>query len=366
MRVAVVSPWEVDDPDGWSGTIAPMYEALQARVDAVPVRVPMVRDHLVDRAAARLVGTGGWGYLTAHAVATSRKLGRPVAEAVNASRAHVVLSVAASTALAHARLGVPVIEVGDTTFRLVTGYYPMFSRLHPLSVWQGEALARRTTRQAAGFVVASRWAARSLVEDYGVEAERVGVAPFGPGIVAASSPRGPRQGRPLRLLFVGSDWVRKGGDAAVQVLERLREDGIAAELSIVGEAPDGLAEVVRLGRVPRARMADVYASHDILLETALANAAGVTLTDSVAAGLPVVATRTGGVADIVDDGVTGVLVDARRVVPEATAAVRRLADPATWSKTSEAARRRGREVLTWDHWAETVVEACRRAVAGRH
>ncbi len=69
-------------------------------------------------------------------------------------------------------------------------------------------------------------------------------------------------------------------------------------------------------------MADLYAAHDVLLEPARANAGGVTLTDATASGLPVVATRTGGVPSIVDDGVTGFLVDADDPVREAVAALR--------------------------------------------
>ena len=81
----------------------------------------------------------------------------------------VVLSVAASTPLAYARHGLPVVEVSDSTFGAVTGYYPQFSGLHAVARWQGEALGRRTSRRAAAFLLASDWAARSLVEDYGVD-----------------------------------------------------------------------------------------------------------------------------------------------------------------------------------------------------
>ena len=112
-------------------------------------------------------------------------------------------------------------------------------------------------------------------------------------------------------------------------------------------------------------MADLYAAHDVLLEPARANAGGVTLTDATASGLPVVATRTGGVPSIVDDGVTGFLVDADDPVREAVAALRRLAEPAAWRAMSEAGVRRGTEVLSWERWATTTVEVCGRVARSR-
>ena len=281
-----------------------------------------------------------------------------MSRAVRSAGVDVVLSVAASTPLAYADVGAPVVEVGDATFRLLTGYYPLFSGLHATARWQGEVLARRTARRSAAFLLASEWAAASLVADYAVAPSRIRVAPFGPSATSSRAPTGPRPGEPLRVLFVGRDWARKGGDLALQVVAALRHQGMPCELTVVGDGPDLPAGATRLGRVPRERMGELYASHDVLLEPARANAGGVTLTDATASGLPVVASRTGGVPTIVDDGVTGVLVDPERLVPEAVDALARLARPDTWGAMSRAAQRRGRNELSWERWASTAAELC--------
>ncbi len=373
MRLGFLTSWGLEDPDSWSGVVQPMYAALHAVLgthsDLVPIPVSVTRHHLVDRAATRLLGQVGRGYLPEHALATSRSWAAGTTRLVREARVDVVLSVAASTPLAYARHGLPVVEVSDSTFGLVTGYYPQFTGLHAVSRWQGEALGRRTSRRAAAFLIATDWAARSLEEDYGVERTRITVAPFGPSTTSARLPDGPRPGEPLRLLFVGRDWVRKGGERALEILTELRRSGTACELTVVGpgpEAPGIPAEGVRvLGRVARSGMGDLYAAHDVLLEPALANAGGVTLTDATASGLPVVATRTGGVPSIVDDGVTGLLVDADNPVPGAVAALRRLAEPDAWRSMSEAGVRRGTDVLSWEKWAATTVDVCGRVARPR-
>jgi glycosyltransferase involved in cell wall biosynthesis len=373
MRLGFLTSWALDDPDSWSGVIRPMYAALHAALgthsDLVPIPVAVTRHHLLDRMATRLLGQLGRGYLPEHSLATSRSWAAGTTRAVLDADVDVVLSVAASTPLAYARHGLPVVEVSDSTFGAVTGYYPQFSGLHAVARWQGEVLGRRTSRRAAAFLIASDWAARSLVEDYGVDRARVTVAPFGPSTTSAVPPGGPRPGEPLRLLFVGRDWVRKGGEQAVAIAAGLRRAGIPCELTVVGagpSAPGTLSDDVRvLGRVARSGMAELYAAHDVLLEPARANAGGVTLTDATASGLPVVATRTGGVPTIVEDGVTGFLLDADDPVPEAVAALRRLAEPDVWRAMSAAGVRRGTDVLSWERWAATTIEVCARVARSR-
>ena len=237
MRVGFLTSWALDDPDSWSGVIQPMYAALDARTELVPIPVSVTRHHLLDRAATRLLGQLGRGYLPEHSLATSRSWAAGATRAVRDADVDVVLSVAASTPLAYAQPGVPVVEVSDSTFGLVTGYYPQFVGLHALARWQGEALGRRSSRQAAAFLIASDWAARSLEDDYGVDRAKITVAPFGPSTTSARPPAGPRAGAPLRLLFVGRDWGRKGGDRALEIVDELRRTGVACELTVVGNGP---------------------------------------------------------------------------------------------------------------------------------
>ncbi len=127
--------------------------------------------------------------------------------------------------------------------------------------------------------------------------------------------------RPWRLCVVGDGPARNAVRAAL--------------------APLG-GRVVNLGLCEGSRLASVYAAADLYVWPAIGEAYGMALLEAQAAGLPVVAGRTGGVAGIVAHGQSGLVVPCGE--PQAMAAAIRhlLANPARRIAMAKAARRRAR------------------------
>jgi len=117
-----------------------------------------------------------------------------------------------------------------------------------------------------------------------------------------------RPRRECRLLFVGVDWHRKGGDLALRVVERLVEMGIPSRLTVVG---------CRAGDVPQSRLVEYVGfidkstpsgeaslvrllgdSHFLCLPSR-AECSAIVFSEASAYGLPSIAIRTGGVASAV-------------------------------------------------------------------
>jgi glycosyltransferase involved in cell wall biosynthesis len=171
-------------------------------------------------------------------------------------------------------------------------------------------LNKRTFALARFIVVWSNWVKQSLVTDYGVPAERVRVIPPGVDMNAWSAPARRRPTLP-RVLFVGGDFERKGGPL---LLDWFRRDGRGrCELDIVTRAdvvPEPGVRVHRgiVGNSPEARQ--LFYDADIFTLPSLGECFGIASVEAMAAGLPVVATRVGGAADIVEDGQTGYLIGA--------------------------------------------------------
>ena len=107
--------------------------------------------------------------------------------------------------------------------------------------------AHRACLDGADRLVAwSEWTKQGLVEDYGIEPDKVVV--IAPGVDydrwaaegAAARPDSDNDSDgdvgPVRVLFVGGDLARKGGDTLVGSVRRLRADGLPVELDLVTHA----------------------------------------------------------------------------------------------------------------------------------
>ena len=168
-------------------------------------------------------------------------------------------------------------------------------------------------------------------------------------------------GAPLALLAVGRLVAKKGHADAIAALARLRARGVDASLTVVGEgserrslealaAREGLASHVSLvGATDRAGVRAHLARADVLVHASVTPEDGDVegipnvAVEAAATGLPIVATRHGGLVDVVEEGATGWLVPERD--PEALVeALRRLAQrPAQRLALGAAAAARARE-----------------------
>lgn len=114
-------------------------------------------------------------------------------------------------------------------------------------------------------------------------------------------------------------------------------------------------------------LARFYQAADIYLHAARAEAFGLVMAEAMACGLPVIATAVGGIPEVVDDGVTGLLVPAGGSLPMAEGIARLLRDGALRQRMADAgqqkARReynRQRHSADYLEWYEQILDAARR------
>lgn len=142
----------------------------------------------------------------------------------------------------------------------------------------------------------------------------------------------------------------KRTDDVLLALERLRARGVDACLCMVGDGPDR-EEVERrakeLGVVRHCLflgyqqdVAPFYAAFDALILPSGNEGTPVSAIEALAAGRPVVATRVGGVPDVVRDGEDGFLVEPAAVDDLADRLARLAADPALRDRMGAAGRER--------------------------
>jgi glycosyltransferase involved in cell wall biosynthesis len=113
---------------------------------------------------------------------------------------------------------------------------------------------------------------------------------------------------------------------------------------------------------PREDIADLLREMDLFVVSSVREGSTTTALEAMACGLPVVATRVGAIPEVVDDGVTGLLVPPRD--PSAlAAAIRTLAeDPALRERLGRAGRRRVLERFGFERAVQVEADGIRRAL----
>lgn len=137
----------------------------------------------------------------------------------------------------------PIVFWTDATFAGMINFYPEFSNLCKETIDNGNTMERIALERCKLAIYTSEWAAKTAIDNYGVEPEKVKIVPFGANIQHSDRINDIqtildlRSRNKCKLLFLGVDWVRKGGDIALEVTKQLNQAGIGTELTIAGCHP---------------------------------------------------------------------------------------------------------------------------------
>ncbi len=195
------------------------------------------------------------------------------------------------------------------------------------------------------------------------------------------------------VVFVGRITRQKGLAYLLRAAEQLPDD---VQLVLCAGAPDtpeiarevaGLVEDLRTRRagvvwisqhLPRAELISVLSAGTVFVCPSVYEPLGIVNLEAMACGLPVVGTATGGIPEVVDDGVTGWLVPIEQVAdgtgtpvhPDRFVAdlgatlAEAVADPVRAARMGEAARRRVEDHFAWEAIAEETLRVYRSVLEG--
>jgi glycosyltransferase involved in cell wall biosynthesis len=171
----------------------------------------------------------------------------------------------------------------------------------------------------------------------------------------------------LRLLCVARLIERKGQHHLIEAVRRLTLMGVDVTLDLVGTGDAqpayeaqvraaGLAERVRfVGYVPREQIAEHYSAGHVFLLPSYNEGMSVATLEALAAGLPAVVSRTGGTAELVEEGVNGLTFEWADV-DRLTAHLKLLAGDRALARRMGAASRKRAAGFSWDAAAEHYLE----------
>jgi glycosyltransferase involved in cell wall biosynthesis len=204
------------------------------------------------------------------------------------------------------------LSIDATPIELEAVYSPiMGGRPRRRGVYWGfrDAIHRRTYRAARGIITMSETVAASLVSAYRVNREDVLV--LWPGVdtekwrpAVARSPD-----EQLRILFVGYDFIRKGGDLLLRWVKERGQRDFQVDV-VTGHPLEPLPRMTvhaDFGPNQPGLVELVQQAHVLVLPTR-ADMSPWVIAEAKAAGTPVISTQVGAIPELIRDGIDGWLV----------------------------------------------------------
>ena len=154
----------------------------------------------------------------------------------------------------------------------------------------------------------------------------------------------------------------KGQDILIEAMKLVREQFVDAKLIIAGTGKTEpiLREMVKRASLeqnvlfypPTSKAVEILPALDIFVMPSRQEGLGLSIMEAQATGVPVIASRVGGIPSLIDDGKTGFLVEPEDPVALAQAIIKALRDRNRLTLIAKVSREFARENYSWDRMVE--------------
>jgi glycosyltransferase involved in cell wall biosynthesis len=331
MKLAYVTTFDARDlsiSDNWAGTGYYIPESLKKQ--SIPIQyIGSLKEQFalqiickLKRHYHELFSNGS--YLKTLEPLVLKNYANRVSQALSKIQADIVFS-ATATPIAYLECKQPIVFWADATFENLLNFYPQFTGLCQETIQHGHMMERLALQNCKLAIYSSEWAARSAIDYYQTDPSKVKVVPFGANIETNKSVKEIKdliESRPshkCKLLFLGIDWFRKGGDIALEVAKKLNHLGLETELTVVGGQPvvdEPLPDFVKLlGFISKStdegkeKIYQLIANSHFLILPSLADCTPIVFCEANSLGVPCLSRKVGGIPTTIKADLNGKLFD---------------------------------------------------------
>ena len=246
---------------------------------------------------------------------------RQISKKLSALNSDIVLCPENAAPLAYLKCKQPIVLWTDSTLAGLIDFYLYLNNLCGETRNNIYAMEQAALNRCKLVIFLSDWAAQTAIKIYNIEPAKVKVVPWGANIECdrtiddIQSIIASKGAKPCKLLFMGLEWHRKGGDVAFEVARELNRIGLNTQLTVVGCKPtidEPLPNFVEVrGFIDKStkeglnQLNKLFAESHFLILPTLADCSPHVLVEANSFGVPSLATNTGGIPTIIKEDFNG-------------------------------------------------------------
>jgi glycosyltransferase involved in cell wall biosynthesis len=315
MKIGFVGRWSPLDKGAWSGTYYYAYKAIQKYYHTElffyewnwQVREKLIMHKQLQKLYNKKAAVE---FLKGYASYFSKQLKKELL----LKKVDLLFVPSAPQLIAYCKTNIPIVYMTDASFYQLQGYYPLFKNIARYNINEGVEMDKLAFKKASHRMLASSCTKRSVIDDYHIPEEKITVAPLGANIetIPKEEEWRRRKGKVCKLLFLGVEWERKGGQIALETFYALQKSGMPVHLTIIGcEPPDTITDkditvipfIHKNNLEGSLQLKMILPDTDFLLLPTRAECAGIIFAEACAFGVPSITTDTGGVTTYIEDKV---------------------------------------------------------------
>lgn len=372
MKIAYCTITDPRNKSSWSGTHYYMLNELSkfAEINILgPLKNKWEMPLKIANKASQLIN--GKKISVPHTPLIAKEYSRLLQIKLRKKKYDYIFCPAGSNIIAFLETSTPIIYLSDATFDLMIDYYPRFTDLYQFAKKWGSEIEQKAIENSSRVIYSSDWAAESAKEIYGCQKNKITVIPFGANL-KSPPPRNKimdiRSDKfsKLKLLWVGVEWERKGGQFAYDTMVELNRRGLPTELIVCGCDPpiksphNGLRAEGFLDKnspTDMGKIANLYREASMFLLPTKQECAGIVFAEAAAYGLPVLTFDTGGIGNYVENGINGYRFHIKALHLNFADSIQHLFENRSlYQKMMTASRDKYDKELNWGYWRKSLQE----------
>lgn len=250
-----------------------------------------------------------------------RSYAQQMTKKISNSDADAVLFIENELPIGAIKCDKPIILWWDTSLAGIIKYYPYLSNLCKETKNNIYAMEKASLDKSDLIIFVSDWAAEAAIKTYNLNPKKIRVVPWGANFNSNLSQADIQQliqkknRKQCKLLFLGVNWENKGGPIALEITQALNEQGIDAELTVVGCNPKidhlyskdfkVLGFIDKFSSEGNLQLRKLFSESHFLILPSQAETFGHVLCEANSFGVPCLASNVGGISTVIKNGING-------------------------------------------------------------